>query len=163
LLLARAVSGRNSADKIAAPLVAAAAHRNSRRERGTDTSVFSCIGAAVCALLWLETGDAFWIGLASLSALLNVLNLIPIWVLDGGQAIAALNKTERIVLSAAAVLFAALFGQPAFLLVAGGAGYRVFSKDIPEEPSHTAMAYYLLVLAALGYIIKLAPMLPPGR
>jgi len=43
-----------------------------------------CIGAAVCALLWLETGDAFWIGLASLSALLNVLNLIPIWVLDGG-------------------------------------------------------------------------------
>ena len=122
-----------------------------------------CIGAAVCALLWLETGDAFWIGLASLSALLNVLNLIPIWVLDGGQAIAALNKTERIVLSAAAVLFAALFGQPAFLLEAGGAGYRVFSKDIPEEPSHTAMAYYLLVLAALGYIIKLAPMLPPGR
>jgi len=121
------------------------------------------IGAAVCALLWKETGDAFWIGLASLSALLNVLNLIPIWVLDGGQAIAALNKTERIVLSAAAVLFAALFGQPAFLLVAGGAGYRVFSKDIPEEPSHTAMAYYLLVLAALGYIIKLAPMLPPGR
>jgi Zn-dependent protease len=122
-----------------------------------------CIGAAVCALLWMETGDAFWIGLASLSALLNVLNLIPIWVLDGGQAIAALNKTERIVLSAAAVLFAALFGQPAFLLVAGGAGYRVFSKDIPEEPSRTAMAYYLLVLAALGYIIKLAPMLPPGR
>jgi hypothetical protein len=32
-----------------------------------------------------------------------------------------------------------------------------------EEPSHIAMAYYLLVLAALGYIIKLAPMVPPGR
>jgi Zn-dependent protease len=122
-----------------------------------------CIGAAVCAFLWVETGDAFWIGLASLSALLNVLNLIPIWVLDGGQAIAALNKTERIVLSAAAVLFAALFGQPAFLLVAGGAGYRVFSKDIPAAPSHVATAYYLMVLAALGYIIKLAPALPAGR
>jgi len=33
-----------------------------------------------------------------------VLNLIPDWVLDGGQAIAALSKTERIVRSAAAVL-----------------------------------------------------------
>ena len=65
--------------------------------------------------------------------------------------------------AAAAVLSAAYFRQPVFLLVAAGAGYRVFSKDIPEEPSHTAMAYYLLVLAALGYIIKLAPMLPPGR
>ncbi len=77
-----------------------------------------CIGAAVCAWLWMETGDALWAGLASLSALLNVLNLIPISVLDGGQAIAALDKTERIILSAAAVLFAALFAQPAFLLVA---------------------------------------------
>jgi hypothetical protein len=32
------------------------------------------IGAAVCALLWKETGDAFWIGQAGLTALLNVLN-----------------------------------------------------------------------------------------
>jgi Zn-dependent protease len=122
-----------------------------------------CIGAAVCALLWVETGDDFWIGLAGLSALLNVLNLIPVWVLDGGQAIAALDKTERIVLSAAAVLLAALLGQPVFLLVAAGAGYRVFSKDIPAAPSHTATIYYLIVLAALGYIIKLAPLAPPGR
>ena len=122
-----------------------------------------CIGAAVCAFLWVETGDALWIGLASVSALLNVLNLIPIWVLDGAQAIGALNKTERIILSAAAVLFAAYFGQPVFLLVAGGAGYRVFSKDIPAAPNHAVTAYYLLVLAALGFLIKLAPLAPAGH
>jgi Zn-dependent protease len=121
-----------------------------------------CIGAAVCALLWMRTGDALWIGLASLSALLNVLNLIPIWVLDGGQAIGALNKAERIVLSAAAVLFAAIFAQPAFLLVAGGAGYRAFSKDIPQAPSYAATAYYLILLAALGYLVTLAPAVLPA-
>ena len=122
-----------------------------------------CIGAAVCAALWMKTGDALWVGLATLSALLNVLNLIPVWVLDGGQAIAALDKTERIILSAAAVLFAAWFSQPVFLLVAAGAGYRVFSKDIPAEPSHAATAYYLAVLAALGYLSTLAPLAAPGR
>jgi Zn-dependent protease len=122
-----------------------------------------CIGAAVCALLWEQTGEAFWIGLASLSALLNVLNLIPIWVLDGGQAIAALDKTERIILSAAAVLLAAGFEQPLFLLVAAGTGYRAFDKKMPAVPSHATTVYYLTVLAALGYIIQLAPMLPPGR
>jgi Zn-dependent protease len=122
-----------------------------------------CIGAAVCAFLWMETGDALWIGLAGVSALLNVLNLIPIWVLDGGQAIAVLNRTERITLSAAAVLLAAYFAQPVFLLVAGGAGYRVFSKDIPAAPSHAATAYYVLLLAALGYLIHLAPLPPSGR
>jgi len=122
-----------------------------------------CIGAAVCALLWMQTGDALWIGLAGVSALLNVLNLIPIWVLDGGQAIAALNRTERIILSAAAVLFAAYFSQPVFLLVAGGAAYRVFSKEIPAAPNHAATAYYVLLLAALGCLIHLAPLPPPGR
>jgi Zn-dependent protease len=120
-----------------------------------------CIGAAVCALLWLNTGDAFWVGLASLSAMLNVLNLIPIWVLDGGQAIAALDKTERIILSAAAVLLAIMFAQPLFLLVAGGAAYRVFTKDMPATPSHAATVYYLMLMAALGYLITLAP--PPAR
>src|SRR5580704_18236286 len=40
-VLARAVSGTTCADKIAAPLLAAAAHRNSRRElRGTGMSLF---------------------------------------------------------------------------------------------------------------------------
>jgi Zn-dependent protease len=92
--------------------------------------------------------------------MLNVLNLIPIWVLDGSQAIAALNKTERIVLSAAAVLLAAYFSQPLFLLVAAGAAYRLFTKDVPHAPSHGATVYYLIVLVALGYLITLAP--PPG-
>jgi Zn-dependent protease len=120
-----------------------------------------CLGAAVCALIWIRTGDAIWIGLASLSAMLNVLNLIPIWVLDGSQAIVALNRTERIVLSGGAVLLAAYFSQPLFLLVAGGAAYRVFTKDIPQAPSHAATVYYLIVLVALGYLITLAP-LPAG-
>ena len=117
-----------------------------------------CLAAAVCALIWVKTGDALWLGLASLSAMLNVLNLIPIWVLDGSQAIVALNKSERIVLSAAAVLMAAYFSQPLFLLVAAGAAYRLFTKDIPQAPSHGATAYYLIVLAALGYLIALAPL-----
>jgi Zn-dependent protease len=117
-----------------------------------------CLGAAVCALIWVKTGDALWLGLASLSAMLNVLNLIPIWVLDGSQAIIALNRNQRIVLSAAAVLMAAYFSQPLFLLVAAGAAYRLFTKDIPQAPSHAATAYYLIVLIALGYLIALAPL-----
>lgn len=119
-----------------------------------------CIGAAVCALLWMETGDTLWIGLASVSALLNLLNLIPVWVLDGGQTIKALNKAERIVLACAAVLFAVGFRQPVLLLVAAGAAYRVFTKDMPAAPNRAVLVYYLLVLAALGSLVGLAPPLP---
>ncbi|HEY2677355.1 MAG TPA: site-2 protease family protein [Steroidobacteraceae bacterium] len=122
-----------------------------------------CLAAVVCALLWVKTGTAIWAALASLSAMLNVLNLIPVWVLDGGGAVAALDKTERIILAVAAVLLAALFSQPLLLLVAAGAAYRVFTKDIPAAPSHGVTLYYLLVLAALGYLMTLAPMIAPGR
>ena len=120
-------------------------------------------GAAVCAALWLRSGAAFWIGLASLSAMLNVLNLIPVWVLDGGQAIAALDKNERLMLAAVAVILAAYFGQPLFLLVAAGAAYRAFTKDLPSVPSHATTAYYSAILTGLGYVIALAPVPVPGK
>ena len=120
------------------------------------------IGAAVCALLWVRSGDSFWIGLASVSAMLNVLNLIPIWVLDGGQAIAALDRNERLMLAAVAVILAAYFAQPLFLLVAAGAAYRAFTKDLPSVPSHATTAYYLAILAGLGFVITLAPVPVPG-
>ncbi|HUL18918.1 MAG TPA: site-2 protease family protein [Steroidobacteraceae bacterium] len=116
-----------------------------------------CLGAAACALLWMKSGEGLWLALASASALLNVLNLIPVWVLDGGQTIAALNRNERILLAATAVLLAAGFGQPVLLLVAGGAAYRVFTKDIPRAPNPAVTAYYVLVLTALGLLMTLAP------
>ena len=116
-----------------------------------------CLGAAACALLWVQTRDGLWLALAGASALLNVLNLIPIWVLDGGQTIAALSKNERILLAATAVLLAAGLGQPVFLLVAAGAAYRVFTKDCPVGPNQAVTAYYVLVLTALGLLMALAP------
>jgi Zn-dependent protease len=119
-----------------------------------------CIGAAVCAALWFQTGDKLWIGLASLSAVLNVLNLIPVWVLDGGQAIIALGKADRIALSVAAILLAAVFGQPLFLLVAAGAIYQAFRNEVPAASSPKVTAYFIGILAALGGIIKLLPPLP---
>ena len=119
-----------------------------------------CLGAAVCALLWMETGNSLWIGLASLTALLNALNLIPIWVLDGGQTIMALDRDERVVLACAAVLLAVVFRQPLLLLVAAGALYRVFTKDVSAEPNRAVMLYYVTVLAALGFLMRLAPPLP---
>jgi len=119
-----------------------------------------CIGAAICAVLWLATGDQLWIGLASLSALLNILNLIPVWVLDGGQAIIALNKADRIVLAVAAIVLAAAFGQPVFLLVAAGAIYRALRRELPATPARSnpaVTAYFIALLAALGGIVKLLP------
>ena len=42
--------------------------------------------SVACAVIWYQTGNPLWASLARIGAILNLLNLIPVWVLDGGQA-----------------------------------------------------------------------------
>jgi Zn-dependent protease len=116
-----------------------------------------CLAAVACALLWVKTGDGLWAALARSGAWLNVMNLIPIWVLDGGQAAAALNKTERFVLLTACLALWLLLGENVFFLVALGAGWRLFTKDLPTHGSRTTTAYFLAVLIALGLLMRMIP------
>jgi hypothetical protein len=75
------------------------------------------------------------------------------------------NRPGRIGIAIAAVLFAAFFSQPMLLLVAGGAVYRAFQKelaaDMPAEYGVTA--YFIILVAALGYLTSLAPLGAPAR
>ena len=115
------------------------------------------LGAAVCAFLWHRTGNGLWAALARISAGINILNLIPIWVLDGGQAAAALSKTERLVLLAACLFLWLFVGESLFVLVAAGVVYRLFTKDLPPQPSPAIAAYFVGVLVALGVLIHQIP------
>jgi Zn-dependent protease len=117
-----------------------------------------CFASVACAILWWQTGIPLWAALARVGAILNVLNLIPVWVLDGGQAALALSKTERIVLMTACMALGLALGQNIFFLVAAGAGYRAFfATDFPPHPSRAITLYFIAVLIALGVIIRLMP------
>ena len=115
------------------------------------------IAAAVCALIWWKTGNGLWAALARSSAVLNVINLTPVWLLDGGKAFAALTKAERIVILTAALLLCFALDEKIFLVVAAGATYRLFTKDYPAESSRSTTAYFVTVLAALGFVMYLMP------
>jgi len=115
------------------------------------------LAAAACALVWWHTGNGIWAALARASAWLNVLNLIPVWVLDGGQAAVAMDKQERVWLLTSCVALWLLLGQSVFFLVALGAGYRIFTKDLPPKPSRATTAYFISVLTGLGLVMWLLP------
>ncbi len=115
------------------------------------------LASIVCLLIWNSTGDPLWGALARASAWLNILNLIPVWVLDGGQAAAALSKSERMILLAAAIALWLFFDQSLFFLVAAGAAYRLFTKDFPAQSSRFSTAYYVAVLAMLGFVMWISP------
>ena len=114
--------------------------------------------AVACAVLWWQTGNPLWAALARAGAVLNLLNLIPVWILDGGQAVLALSKMERIILLTACLALWLVLGQNMFFLVALGAGYQIFfAGHLPSHPSRATTIYYLAVLTALGVIIRLMP------
>lgn len=122
-------------------------------------------GAAVCGLIWLRSHERLWVALASFSAFINLLNLIPVWRLDGGQAIEAITRTGRISIALASLVFAAYFSQPLVLLVAGGAAYRAFGKEPPAgtSPGHGVTAYFIVLVAVLTYLSTLTPLGAPPR
>jgi Zn-dependent protease len=115
------------------------------------------IASVACALVWWKTGNSLWAALARAGAWLNVLNLIPVWILDGGPAVLVLDKTERIALVTTCVALSFVLGESIFFLVAAGAAWRLFTKDIPAQPNRAITAYFIGVLASLGLIMWLMP------
>ncbi len=119
--------------------------------------------AAICGLLWYQTGNEVWAALARSGAWLNVLNLTPIWVLDGSQAVLALSRSERALLLAASIALAVAVHEWTLLLVGAGLLWRLFTKDQPAQGSHGMTAYFLAVMAGLTFVMWLMPLAGFGR
>lgn len=116
------------------------------------------LAAIACTGIWWRTGDPIWAALARAGAWLNLLNLIPVWVLDGGQAAMALSKLERAALLTASLALWLVLGENMFFLVALGASYQVFfAGDLPARPSWVTTAYFIAAMTGLGLILKAIP------
>ena len=121
------------------------------------------IAAAVCALFYSHTHDPLWAALARTGAGLNILNLIPVWALDGGQAVGSLGAVERAALLAAALGLWLFTGEGIFFLVAAGCVWRLFTKDKPAESDWGTWLYFVAVLAALAAVMHAMPSRVPGQ
>src|SRR5262249_58305126 len=76
------------------------------------------LAAGVAGLIYYYTGNGLWAALARSGAWLNIINLAPVWILDGGQAVLAISKIERAVILAASVALAVALKEWVLLLVA---------------------------------------------
>jgi Zn-dependent protease len=115
------------------------------------------LSAAACALIWYFTGQRYWAWLAQSGAWLNLLNLTPVWVFDGGQAASAFGRPQRFVILAGAVALWIFTKETAFFVVAAGALFRVFQKDTPLRPSARMASYFFLLMALLGAVMYIVP------
>jgi len=115
------------------------------------------MAAATCLWLYSFTHNMLWVALAHTGAVINLLNLIPVWQLDGGKAIESLSTSERVALLIAAITLGVLSRQGMFLLIAGGTAYRLFTKDKPKREDWRTLIYYVVVMTLLAFTIWVSP------
>jgi Zn-dependent protease len=120
------------------------------------------IAAAGCYLMFAQTHQPVWAALARTGAVLNILNLIPVWFLDGAKAVDAMAQVERMGLLAAALALWLYTRENIFFLVVAGIGWRLFTKDKPAEDDWSTWLYFVAVMTALGLTLHYAPTVTPA-
>lgn len=109
--------------------------------------------ALACGVIALTTHSPLFSALAHVTAWLNVLNLIPVLGLDGAQATYALDRMQRWLIAATALICFGLLHEWVFLFIAIGMGWRLWQGGAAEKPSTRTMVRYVLLLFLLGLVI----------
>lgn len=98
------------------------------------------LSAAACGLVSLKAGDPIWLALARTGAWLNILNLIPVWVLDGAGAMVPLNWMEKLVVMVVSAGLGYATHEGVFYFVAGGTMLNVISVSLARRrAAHAGM------------------------
>ncbi len=121
---------------------------------------FGLIVAVICgAVARYTVGNTseLFSALAHVTAWLNLLNLIPVFGLDGAQATYALDKMQRWLILVTALLFLALSREGILVFLAAGMGWRIWKADVPEKPSSKTLIQFVLLVFALGTVIYVFP------
>ena len=113
------------------------------------------LGAALAAwAAYLATGVEVWGAIAHLGAYLNLFNLIPVWQLDGARGMDALNRWQRVVVTAVIALTFALTREKLLVIIGAVALYHVVRA--PERKGDARMmALFAALVASLGAMATL--------
>ncbi len=82
---------------------------------GIGGPLLGTLAAALCEVGFRVTGDPLWRALAYSGFMLNLFNLMPVGLLDGGRIVTALSPWLWV--AGLVVLVAMIFTQPNFLLI----------------------------------------------
>src|SRR5579862_4718985 len=114
------------------------------------------LGSAI--VTWVAaviTQQPIWFAIAHTAAWLNLFNLLPIWQLDGGRGFRALSRKQRAIAGVVAVAIWAFTHQTILLLIALGAGYRLFTRDYPAGDDNVVLTQYVGLIVLLSLLMAM--------
>ena len=92
------------------------------------------LSAALCGVIAVKAGDPIWFALARTGAWLNILNLIPVWVLDGAGAMMPLNPMEKFLVAVVSGVLGYATAENAFYFVAAGTLFNLAVGAFARSP-----------------------------
>ncbi len=112
------------------------------------------LGAAVVSYVgFLASGEPVWAAVARTGAWINLLNLMPIWQLDGGRAFHAFSRPHRW-LAATAIAFAWSWTNDGLLLVLLlVAGFQAAFGKPSTRPDVRSLVLYIGLVAILSAML----------
>ena len=105
-------------------------------------------GAQVMDLRWMSA-------VAHTGAVINLFNLVPVFGLDGSHAYKVLGRKQRGIILGTMLGMWYLSSETMFFLIAIGATYRMFTKDLPEREDNGVLYQFVGLLVAFGLLSML--------
>jgi Zn-dependent protease len=97
--------------------------------------------------LYLTTHQQVWLAVAQFAGWINLLNLTPVGMFDGGRAMDAVGKQQRLAIMLLCVVLAFVLHEFVFGIVAIGAGYRLWKQDFDTASERIGYYFIALILA----------------
>ncbi len=119
--------------------------------------VAGALAALAAYAIFLSTRQPIWLALAHVGAWLNLLNLVPIWILDGAGAVRPLDRMARGSLLAFCLLLWWWSGELTLLLPAAGFTWQLFRGEETENSSLRVQLLFAALLGVLGWLIHATP------
>jgi Zn-dependent protease len=102
--------------------------------------------------IYLLTGSGVWLAVAHFAGWINLLNLIPIGFFDGGSAIQALGRQQRLALLLVSLALLFLLRDLLLIGVAAATAFRMWRGDYPAEPRERIALYFIALVIANGFL-----------
>jgi Zn-dependent protease len=105
--------------------------------------------------VFLSTHQMAWLAVAQVAGWLNLINLVPVAFFDGGRAMDAIGKLQRIAILVLSLVMCYLLTENisfAFLLVGIGTAYRLWKRDFPAAGNEMAGYGFIALAFANGFL-----------
>lgn len=114
--------------------------------------LFGFFSGLIAYGIYLQTGQGVWLAVAHLAGVINLLNLIPVFILDGASAMTAVSLQGRLAILLVSVALFFMIDSYLSVAVAVGTAYRIWKRDFPAESRQSIAYYFIGLIAANGLL-----------